>query len=121
MPLVLLKKDGKRFNREPGKFLLWEMVNKLPSIIADALSVPGTEGELTASEVEVYVSDFGPLDIHNQPVEIVVFANEYPERLANLKERRDKITGKLKGFSIIEQGYSLWLNLIKGTYAEFPK
>lgn len=120
MPLVLLKRDKEKYSDKNPR--LRALVSLLPEMIAEALTVEGTPGELSASDVEVYVSNFGPLDIYNKPIEIVILANEFPERLANLKERLDKITEKINPTflkKLLPGGYSIWLNLIKGTYVEF--
>lgn len=66
-------------------------LRELPEIIAKALSVPGTEGELTPEDIEVKFEQFGDLDIHQKDVEIIILANDYPEIRKNLDFRTKQI------------------------------
>jgi hypothetical protein len=61
-----------------------------PTIIAEALHVESNpDGHLTPGDVEVKFSKFGPLDITNgNDLTVTVFANNYPERAANLQTER---------------------------------
>jgi hypothetical protein len=118
MPLVLMKKDGERFTDD--SFYIISLKNNLPTIVAEALTIPGTEGELSFLDVEVYVSDFGSLDTYNKQIEITILANKFPERLKNLKERHNKIINSIKTLTpgAVIGEISVWLNLIDGVYGE---
>ncbi|HDH07804.1 MAG TPA: hypothetical protein ENH35_05930 [Candidatus Moranbacteria bacterium] len=116
MPLVLVKKDKKKLSDR--SIHLNNLIQVLPVFVADALTVPNTDGELTPGDIEVYVSDFGPLDVHTKLIEIIVFSNEYPERIKNLDERRDKLIRSIKGYSPIKDGF-VWIFLGKGSFNTF--
>jgi len=88
MPYVWIFVRPKIYQTEP----LQQFVNNLPGVIAEALSTsPGTAGELKPWEIEVEVFPFGPMGIHHYDIEILIFANDYPERAENLDDRTKKI------------------------------
>ena len=101
---------------------LVHLLTDIRQIVADALTIPGTDGELHSHEIEMEVRDFGSFD---QPgkysLEITVLANEYPERRANLDERREKIIAGVKdalpNFPP-GRGY-VWVLLMPGSFGEF--
>lgn len=63
MPLVFVKKE--EFN-DYTEGLIRNLIEQLPEFVAEALTIPGTDGELTEKDIEVYVSNFGPKDIQLQ-------------------------------------------------------
>ncbi|MGC9611010.1 MAG: hypothetical protein ABSE68_02205 [Minisyncoccia bacterium] len=102
----------------------------LATTTAKALSIPGTEGELTAKDIEVEVREFGKYDINQADVEIIVFANEYPERLENLEERRKQMGKDIYSWLgepsfespmwLAIKKVSIWIPLVRGgAYGEF--
>ena len=129
MPYVILKTKERFFaprNEVAEENHPLKMFTKhLAKVVAEALSTPGTEGELTARDIEVEVREFGKYDVNQADVEIIVFANEYPERLENLEKRRKKIennvrswlnaveTSKAPDLSAISK-LSIWLPLVRG-------
>ncbi len=135
MPYVIVKTKEKYFG--PTDDLLLGDIEKHPlrlftryltTIVAGALSVPGTKAELASSEVEVEVREFGKFDVHSADVEIVVFANEYPERLKDLEGRKSKILADVCCWLDDQRGnrpmairkVSVWIPLVAGgAYGEF--
>lgn len=96
-----------------------KLVKNLPPIVAEALSVPGTEGELAPGEIEIKVESFGPRDIHTKDIEIIVWANEYIERKRNLKERQEIITRKVRELLPPDTTGFVWVLLQPGSFGEF--
>lgn len=88
MPLVIV-------NRNPYKVYsetLDALVLELPKLVTEALSIPNTDGELKHDDVEVWIRDQRrEYESQHFDLEIVIFANQYPERLQNLDERREEI------------------------------
>ena len=81
-------------NRNPGVFddhQLRVLVDDLPVTVADYLSCDDPGGKLTPQDIEVWVQDFGPFDVNTKDVEIIIWANLYPGREANLDDRRQCI------------------------------
>lgn len=116
MPYALVRIDPRKL----GGAELVKLVEKLPTIVSEALSVPGTAGKLTSDEIEVKVEHFGPLDIHSKDVQIIIWANDYPERKKNLDERREAITERIiEEFLYPETTCSVWVLLALGSYGEF--
>jgi len=118
-----------------------KLVENLPSIVAKALSVPGTEGELLPNEIEVKVELFGEIregknssgltyvdlrdsaevlkDIHTKNIEIIIWANDYPERAKNLDQRRKQIIKEVRKFIPPDITGFVWVLLQPGSYGEF--
>lgn len=94
------------------------LVRSLPDIVAKALSVPNTEGELTSSEIEVKFEKFGPLDIHTKDVEIMIWANDYPARKEDLDERRKRIVGEVEKHLWRDTTFFVWVLLQPGSFGE---
>jgi hypothetical protein len=99
----------------------------LSQVIAKHLGVPGTIAELSPDEIEVEFSSFGPFDRHSKDVRIIIWANEHPERAANLDERRQAISDHLahsmsSGLARISCrriSCFVWVLLQRGSYSEF--
>lgn len=116
-----------------------KLVKKLPCIVAEALSVPGTEGELSADEIEVKVELFSSIrevkntagftcldtskdvmkDISTKDIEIIILANYYPERNKNLDERQKIILNRVKEFISPEFSGFVWVLLTPSSFGEF--
>ena len=117
MPLVLIKKDELVYDDTDINFI--KLINFLPDVVAEALSVPGTDGELTPAEIEVCVSDFNILDRYSKPLMIIVMSNEYPERLQNLEKRASFIAAEIRKQTGIQSGFFVWVHLVKGAFVEY--
>ena len=92
MPLVVVARNPKVISDR----LLSVITKNLPSIVASALDCDDEGGSLTSRDVEVWVQDFGPNDINTKDLEIVVWANQYPQRLRHLNARRADIVSEIR-------------------------
>ncbi len=90
--------------------LLGELTREL---VAKELDVPEEpEGRLSVDEIEVQVRDGHELDINTLPLQIIVHANEYPARRANLDERRKRIAAGLReGIPQLKGNCFIWIQL----------
>lgn len=95
MPLVFVKRNREKL---PNEFLRPLMV-AMPCIIAEALSTSSDEGRLTEEDIEVWTWDVraDDLDIGSYDIQVVIFANNYPERKARLEVSRKQIERWLQG------------------------
>lgn len=97
MPYVILK-------YKPGRgleCLARDLADKLPEIVALALTIPDRkrdEGQVTPEDIIVSCEEGGPADVNSQHFVIFIFAHEFPERKANLEERKDAITKDVRRF-----------------------
>jgi len=118
MPFVWVRTNPYKI----GKTQFRQLVENLPTIVAEALSVPGTDGELTPEEIEVKVETFGLFDIHTKDLEIIILAQDFPERKKNLDERQRLITGKVRRLlspSVTGITGFVWVLLQPGSFGEF--
>jgi hypothetical protein len=113
MPLVIVTR-GSDITDEMIKPLL----DQLRQIVAEELTVPGTDGELNANEIEVRVQETGSLDQNVPHVATTIWANEYPKRLANLDERRRRIAERIRDL-IPDIDGNLWILLQPGSFEEW--
>lgn len=120
MPLALLQYKSGRGLEDLAKALS----TALPSIVAPALDVKENKrARVQPEHVEVWVANSHPHDRNIRDLAIIVWANEYPERLANLDERRQQIQQAVRIFLHENSAYSLsgsvWVLLQPGSYGEF--
>lgn len=94
MPLVMVKRNT---NKMPDTIYV-HITRYLREWTAEALSVPGTDGELTPQDVEIWDSYRGVLDRGEADLQVVIFADKYPERVADLDKRQGWISRKLATF-----------------------
>ncbi len=117
MPLVLAYRDPGKVSEE----FFSKLTSKLQGIVAEALSVPGTAGELKLGEIEVWVCDAQPGDVNTLPLEIIIWANYYPKRKKNLDERRARIVKEIK--KLIPENLKItgfvWVLLAPASFEEF--
>lgn len=115
MPLVVvnlgkLPKDGNSIS---------DLLSHLPWIVAEELSCD-PPGVLRPCEVGVVTRHHDLLDVNEDHLGIIVIANDYPSRRANLDERRSKIVARvvacLSGTGIPG---SVWVILVPGSYDTF--
>jgi hypothetical protein len=65
---------------------LQEVARVLPDIIARYLSVDGfPTTSLAAKDIDIDFHDAGPFDVRSRSLQILIFANEYEPRIAQLK------------------------------------
>ena len=121
MPLVVVKHKAGRIL--PG--MLEKLGQAMPEIVASALDVKeNPEAHLTAEDVEVWIRESGPYDINVKDLEIVIWANTYPERLANLSDRKEAILqGLLKFLGDFDRNLSgfVWVLLQPGAFGVIPE
>lgn len=126
MPKVILTVRPQLLNEikhetKEGKELK-QLIDNIPKIVAEQLSVPGTEGSLTPTDIEVKVETIGPYDITNgKKLMINIIAKDYPERKRNLEERRKHIRDRLVALapcSVILKSY-IWVHLSDSSYDDF--
>lgn len=90
MPLVVIQyKDGYL-----NKDMVRGLAESMPRIVADALdagSPENREAYLSSSDIEVWVQESGKLDVNTRDLEIIIWANSYPERLVNLEQRKNAV------------------------------
>ena len=123
MPLVQVR-FGPRMDAQ-----ITGVARSLPAVIAKHLDVPGTSGALEAEDIEVWVQAHGPYDQprisedHSSDLQIVVSANEYPNRAANLEERNQQIGEEIKALlppALQDIRMFVWINLIPtASFMEF--
>ncbi len=97
------------------------IVGEMPKIVAEALSSDGELGHLEPQEVAVMPGKFHELALNVKDVDITIFANDYPERKANLEERRVKVleeVRKLLGNFDRNLSACVWILLAPGSYGE---
>ncbi|MFA5013327.1 MAG: hypothetical protein WC520_02050 [Candidatus Paceibacterota bacterium] len=85
-------------------------MSNLPNFVAKSLRREGRGGNITASDVEVIVRDYGPFDHTNRNLSIIVWANEYP-KIKNLNDRKRMLRKALESVlpSRVEGHVSIFL------------
>lgn len=105
MPLAIIRrKAGNPILADLAKSLAKE----LPDIIAPHLTVEGADAEnglVTPDDIEVWSNEGSPDDANTKDIEIIIYAHNYAERLANLDDRNTAITAGVRKF-ISEQDNS---------------
>lgn len=111
MPQVFLK-----YRRDVPDGVIYKLAQDLPEIVARELDCGG-QGALIANDVEVTVLKKGPYDVMTRHIEIIIWANDYPKRRANLKKRQQKIAGAVR--KITNHGGWIWVLLGHGAFGQF--
>lgn len=115
MPLVVLCKNPEVINEEIAK----KIAQQLPMIVAEALDVPeNPDGRLTKDDIEVWVQDASKLDVNSKDLSIIIWANNYPERMANLDERRAKVAKSVRQMKPTNATGFIWILLQPGSFEE---
>jgi hypothetical protein len=113
MPLVFMKRSFRRMIPREGENFL-EVKVAMPQIVADALSAPADhDGELGPEDVNVWEMPMAAIaygDICNCDLEIVIFAHNFPSRMANIDERRQQIIDKVR--LILQKGTTFFVRVI---------
>lgn len=93
MPLVQVMTS-----REISGSEISDLVEAIPHVVARNLNVPGVDGgQLSTKEIDVVIRNNGMFDMVSAECAVVIWANEFPERKANLEERTKNIVRELKG------------------------
>jgi len=111
-----LHRDMRSDEAKSTEPFLRPFLQELPGIVAEALSVPGTEGELTPKDIGIKVEEFGDLDIHQKDVEIIIWANDYPERREYLDQRTKRIYFQVMALLGQDTTSFVWVLLQKGSF-----
>ena len=97
----------------------------IPEIVAQHLSVPGTDAELTPSDIEVIFQEAGKFDVTQEYVfRMTISSNYSPEREAICKKAKSAIADRLseEDFflrkTILEKAF-VWIRLSPGWFIEF--
>lgn len=117
MPIALLQYDPGRVQEEVVK----DLAEHLPRIVANYLSVPGTNCQLTPADVNVWVNPVGLLDVNKKDLVIVVWAGLHAEREKNLDERRRDIAMAIRlrcMFAVKRTGF-VWILLQPDSFEEW--
>ena len=121
MPLVVVQYKASRFNED--MLMLQRLVESLPEIVGFALNAPENEDAcLSPSDIEVWVQESGRFDVNTKDLEIIIWANLYPERLRNLEQRRDVILQAVRKFlADYDRNLSgfVWVLLQPASFGEF--
>lgn len=97
MPLVVIQHEADR----ELDYVVGRLSKEMPGIVARALDVEeNPDARLTPDDVEVHVQKSGEFDTNTKDLEIVIWANEYPERLRNLDERKDRMVKEVRAFLV---------------------
>lgn len=118
MLLVVVKRNSRLTVSDET---LTNLVKELPGIVASNLSAPADNGTLRPDEVEVDVHERHPMDIPGKDLQIVVFAHDYPSRLANLAERQEHMRLAVGNLVPREADAFLWVILAQTAYGEIPR
>lgn len=128
MPLVFITIPNNA-NTEPdtfGGFTMEKFAQHVQQCVADALTCQDTGGQLTKDEVEVEIKQRQESWFHHYvggekaEVRIVVLANDFPARRANLKRRNRQLLKKVSEFSWNRKvsGY-VWIRLAPAEFGTF--
>jgi len=95
-------------------------VNALPQIVAEALTCPDPDGGLTPQDVEVSVEEYGPMDISGDyHLQVMIDANDFPSRRADLKQRTQQIADRLTAVIIgPPTKFYVWVRLTPAAFIE---
>ncbi len=97
-------------------YYLKDLGNVLPAIVAEALHTPDTpSGHLTPEDIAVTFQPSGEFDRNVVDFSILILANDYTERRANLDERNDLIIERLEN-RVGSRTISVWTLLAHGAY-----
>lgn len=97
MPLTLLQYRPNRGLKE----LAENLAKHLPDIVAPALTLPERErhdGDVSPEDIIVWLVEGGEQDVNTKDLEIIIWAHDFPERGANLEERKDAILKGVRQF-----------------------
>lgn len=89
MPIVMIFRDPKVVDDNVMKMIS----RKLTDAVASALDIPeDSDARLTSDDIKPKVIDCRPeFDFNADPLEILIYANDYPKRRGNINDRMEKI------------------------------
>ncbi len=77
------------------------LAKALPEIVAPNLTIEGRpldDGSITPAEIIVRCNKGSEMDVNGKELEIIILAHDFPERKANLEERKDAIIEGVRKF-----------------------
>jgi hypothetical protein len=116
MPLVLLRYS--EYARESGALMKARQL--LPDLVSRHLSVEG-EGKLFLADIEIWAQPCSKEDCdpNDQDLQVVIFANHYPQRAMVLEEAEVGIRqGLIAKMPARLRGY-VWILLCPAAFGEF--
>jgi len=115
---VFYKKDIRNEDAIERAFITLSAI--LPETVATALSCDHPDGRLTEDDVEARFMESNPVfDVTKNDIDIVIFANFYPQRGEIVDAGRDAITKRLGETMPPGLKFSIWILLPSGSFAEF--
>lgn len=104
MPLIVVQYKA---GDQGLKRIAQKLANKLPGIAAAALTVGNekSNGLVTPDDIEVWCNEGSPADVNTKDLEIVIWAHQFEERMANLEERKDTILNYVRTFLTTFHGH----------------
>ena len=114
MPLIIVNRSS-----EVEDHVYIRLKNNLQKIVADALTCENPDGNLTGADIELWSrkKDYFD-DLGFESLQIIVFANDYPERRINLEERREKIQKRIKALLPSHLTGWVWILLAEGSFGK---
>ena len=95
MPVVWIQRD-------PNLIEDLDMIKigkQLMVMVAYHLNIPDNpDGGLNPSDIIIRPQDIHPLAINNQPLEVIIFAHDFPERRKGIDERAEIIAEEIRPF-----------------------
>ncbi|TXH00257.1 MAG: hypothetical protein E6P95_03960 [Candidatus Moraniibacteriota bacterium] len=118
MPLVVVRYKP---DRVPDHVMI-ALTAALPEIVALALHVEeDPEAHLSVEHIMVDTQEIGRFAMNANCLDIMIEANEYPGRVANLDVRRMGIVADVRGVLAdydLNIACGVWVRLIRGSYEE---
>lgn len=117
MPIAIVRYHRKLEAKEDFFAELEFLAMRLPAIIAEALNTSHPDGQLMPADINVRFERSGPFDQNVIDLSILILANDYPERRANIKERKEAIVGEVRQMPLADNAdFSVWILLAEGAY-----
>lgn len=100
MPVVILSYNANKIDEQ----LLRCLCDELMEVVAEALNIQGNkDARLSRDDIEIRSRPVQDHDWNAKDLEIMIFAHQYPERLTNLEERKEKVVTAVR--HIIRERY----------------
>ena len=116
MPIVMIFRDPKIVHDAIMKMIS----EKLPAIIVSALDIPeDADARLVSKDIRMKVFDRRPdFDFNADPLEILIYANDYPRRREHIDERIGKIADGIRDLWPDAKGRGFVWTLPMGGFAK---
>lgn len=120
MPTVIIRRDPVLV----ADTFISQLVSALPEVVADSLTVPGTDCEVMGSDVGIEVRDHGPLDKPTHDLEVTIWAGRHEQRSRNLEQRRLVIQGAVQtllgawSYERYTPSGFVWILLVEDAFGE---